>query len=57
MYCLTDQLKVTVHPKKCILSSFTLPLEISDLYNFLAFAGHKGRYFDKCWYKKTVGPY
>jgi len=38
-------LKGTVHPKMNILSSFTHPQVVSNLYEFLSSVEHKIRYF------------
>ncbi len=40
-------LKGTVHPKYFILSSFTQPQVVPNLYEFLCSAEHKGRYFEE----------
>jgi len=37
-----------VHPKMKILSSFTLPQVVPNLYTFLSSVEHKGRYFEEC---------
>ncbi len=39
--------KGIVHPKMKILSSFTLPQVVPNLYEFLCSAEHKGRYFEE----------
>ncbi len=40
-------LKEIVHPKMKILSSFTHPQVVSNLYEFLCSAEHKGRYSEE----------
>ncbi len=40
-------LKGIVHPKMKILSSFTHPQVVPNLYEFLCSAEHKGRYFEE----------
>ncbi len=39
--------KGIVHPKMKILSSFTHPQVVPNLYEFLCSAEHKGRYFEE----------
>ncbi len=48
-YCIHDALglKGIVHPKMEILSSFTHPQEVPNLYEFLCSAEHKGRYSEE----------
>ncbi len=41
-------LKGIVHPKLKILSSFTHPQVVPNLYEFLCSAEHKGRYSEEC---------
>ncbi len=41
-------LKGIVHPKMKILSSFTHPQVVPNLYEFLCSAEHKGRYSEEC---------
>ncbi len=41
-------LKGIVHPKMKILSSFTHPQVVPNLYECLCSAEHKGRYFEDC---------
>jgi len=38
-------LKGILHPKIKILSSFTHPQVVADLYEYLSSVEHKGRYF------------
>ncbi len=45
---ITQHFKGIVHPKMKILSSFTHPQVVSNLYEFLCSAEHKGRYFEEC---------
>jgi len=40
-------IKGTLPPKMKILSSFTHPLVVANLYEFLSSAEHKGRYFEE----------
>ncbi len=40
-------LKGIVHPKIKIMSSFTHPQVVPNLYEFLCSAEHKGRYFEE----------
>ncbi len=41
------EFKGIVHPKLKILSSFTLPQVVPNLYEYLCSAEHKGRYFEE----------
>jgi len=43
---MTRPFKGILHPKMKILSSFTHPQVVANLYEFLSSAEHKGRYFD-----------
>jgi len=47
-------LKGILHPKMKILSSFTHPQVVPNLYEFLSFAEHKGRYFENDWNFGTI---
>ncbi len=47
-------LKGTVHPKMKILSSFTHPQVVPNLYEFLCSAEHKGRYFEERLFWGTI---
>ncbi len=38
-----------VHPKMKIMSSFTPPHVVLNLYDFLASVEDKERYFEECW--------
>ncbi len=50
-------IKGTVHPKMKILSSFTHPRVIPNLYKFLSYVEHKRRYFEEFrWTKKLLAP-
>jgi len=40
-------LKGILHPKMKMLSSFTQPQVVANLYEFLSFAEHQGRYFEE----------
>jgi len=42
-----QRLKGILHPKFLILSSFTHPQVVGNLYEFLFSAEHKGRYFEE----------
>ncbi len=42
-----ESLKGIVHPKMKILSSFTHPQVVPNLFEFLCSAEHKGRYFEE----------
>ncbi len=42
------KLKRIVHPKMKILSSFTHPQVVPNLYEYLSSAEHKGRYSEEC---------
>ncbi len=44
----SEILKGIVHPKMKILSSFTHPQVVPNLYEFLCSAEHKGRYSEEC---------
>ncbi len=48
-YWWSDTLKGIVHPKMNILSSFTHPHVVLNLYEFLSYVEHKRRYFEECW--------
>ncbi len=52
IFCLTFSnltcLKGIVHPKMKILSSFTHPQVVPNLYEFLCSAEHKGKYSEEC---------
>jgi len=39
--------KGILEPKMKILSSFTQPQVVSNLYEFISYAEHKGRYFEE----------
>jgi len=42
-----DYFKVLVHPKMKILSVFTHPQVVQNLYVFICSAEHKGRYLEE----------
>ncbi len=44
-----------VHPKMKILSSFTLPQVVPNLYECLCSAEHKGRYSEECGKQSSSG--
>ncbi len=48
-------IKGIVHPKMKILSSFTLPQVIPNLYECLCSAEHKGRYSEECGKQSNSG--
>jgi len=51
-YCLIiiriNQVKGFVHPKMKILSVFTHPHVVPNIYVFICSAEHKGRYLEEC---------
>ncbi len=47
--------KGIVHPKMKILSSFTHPQVVPNLYGCVCSAGHKGRYFEECGKQSSSG--
>jgi len=49
-------LKGIVQPKIKILSSFTCPQVVPNLYEFLCCVEHKGRYFEECGKLNNSGP-
>ncbi len=49
------QLKGIVHPKMKILSSFTPPQVVPNLYECLCSAEHKGRYSEECGKQSSFG--
>ncbi len=48
-------LKGIVHPKMKILSAFTHPQVVPNLYEFLCSAEHKGRYSEECGKRSNSG--
>jgi len=48
-------LKGIVHPKMKILSSFTHPQVVPNLYVFICSAEHKGRYLEECFNQTAWG--
>ncbi len=51
----TSGLKGIVHPKMKILSSFTPPQVVPNLYECLCSAEHKGRYSEECGKQSSSG--
>jgi len=49
--------KGLVHQKMKILSSFTHPQVVSNLYVFIFSAVHKGRYLEECFNQTDLIPY
>ncbi len=49
------RLKGIVHPKMKILSSFTYPQVVPNLYEYLYSAEHKGRYSEECEKQSSSG--
>ncbi len=47
--------KGIVHPKTLILSSFTHPQVVPNLYEYLCSAEHKGRYSEECGKQSSSG--
>ncbi len=45
-YSISKCVPANVHPKMKIVSSFTQPHVIPNLYEFVSYAEHKGRYFE-----------
>ncbi len=54
-YRLYSSLKGIVHPKMKILSSFTHPHVVPNLYECLCSAEHKGRYSEECGKQSSSG--
>ncbi len=64
-YCITyyesehfipvEELKGIVHPKMKILSSFTHPQVVPNLYECVCSAEHKGRYSEECGKQSSSG--
>ncbi len=52
---LTTAIKGIVHPKMKILSSFTHPRVVPNLYECLCSAEHKGRYSEECGKQSSSG--
>ncbi len=52
---LNEQLKGIVHPKMKILSSFTHPQVVPNLYECLCSAEHRGRYSEECGNQSSSG--
>ncbi len=53
--CSTIDLKGIVHPKIKILSSFTHPQVVPNLYECVCSAEHKGRYSEECGKQSSSG--
>ncbi len=53
--CQFTHLKGIVHPKMRILSSFTHPQVVPNLYECLCSAEHKGRYSEECGKQSSSG--
>ncbi len=51
----TPKLKGIVHPKMKMLSSFTHPQVVPNLYECLCSAEHKGRYSEECGKQSSSG--
>ncbi len=49
------RIKGIVHPKVKLMSSFTHPQEVPNLYEYLCSAEHKGRYFEECGERAVLG--
>jgi len=49
-------LKGLVHPKMKILSVFTHPHVVPNLYAFICSAEHKGRYLEECFNQTDLIP-
>jgi len=52
-----SRLKGLVHPKMKILSVFTHPNVVSNLYVFICSAIHKGRYLEECFNQTDLNPH
>jgi len=50
-------LKGLVHPKMIILSVFTHPLVVPNLYVFICSAEDKGRYLEECFNQTDLIPH
>jgi len=51
------QIKGLVHPKMKILSVFTHPQVVPNLYVFICSAEHKGRYLEECFNQTDLIPH
>jgi len=49
--------KGLVHPKMKILSVFTHPHDVPNLYVFICSAEHKGRYLEECFNQTDLIPH
>jgi len=59
-FCLgrrAKMLKGSVHPKIKILSAFTHPHVVPNLYVFICCAEHKGRYLEECFNQTDLIPH
>jgi len=52
-----NRLKGLVHPKMKILSLFTHPHVVPNLYVFICSAEHKGRYLEECFNQTDLIPH
>jgi len=52
-----NDIKGLVQPKKKILSVFTHPHVVSNLYVFICSATHKGRYLEECFNQTDLIPH
>ncbi len=52
---LKKDIKGIVHPKMIIMSSFTQPQVVPNLYECLCSAEHKGRYSEECGKQRSSG--
>ncbi len=43
------KIKDIVHPKMKLLTSFTYPHVVPNLYEVPSYVEHKSRYFEECW--------
>jgi len=57
MSLLSLLIKGLVHPKMKILSSFTHPHVVSNLYVFICSAEDKGRYLEECFNQTDLIPH
>jgi len=54
---LTISFKGLLHPKMKILSVFTHPHVVSNIYVFICSAEHKGRYLEECINQTHLNPH
>jgi len=50
-------LKGIVHPKMKILSSFSHPQVVPNLYVFICSDEHKGKYLEECFHQTDLNPH